>query len=142
VTGKRRADARHASRPWHERTPLVVGASIGVLIVIGLLYFAVSAVAPNYDQPPRLPAQYIEPTNTVTTAGTATTTASTITSTVPPQTSEIDNPTSGTSTSDTSTTTTTTSVSITQSRRNHYGGDPRWPYPLPPSAHTTVLPQH
>lgn len=118
----------------------MVGASIAALIVIALLYFAVTWVVRNYNQPPVPPAQYIEPTNTVTRISTTTTTP-TITSTVPPQTSEIDNPTPDSSTSgssDTSATdtssspttpTTTTSVSITQSRHSHYGPDPNWQRP-------------
>jgi cytoskeletal protein RodZ len=147
VTGKRRGEAPRASRPWHERTPLVLGASIAALLVIALLYFAVSFVDRNYNPPPRAPSQYIEPTDTTATAtataSTAITTTPTITSTVPPQTSEIDNPTSQTSSSDTSTTsTTTTSVSITQSRRSHYGPDARWPYPMRPAPNTVVPPQH
>ena len=147
MTGKRRADARHAARPWHERTPLVIGASVAALAVIALLYFTATWVMRNSNQPPTPPTQYLEPTDTVTRSATTTaTTTPTITSTVPPQTTEIENPTpeSGTSgSSDTSPTTptTTTSVSITQSRHNHYDTDRRWPYPLRPTPHTTVLPQ-
>ena len=142
MTGKRRADARHAARPWHERTPLVIGASVAALAVIALLYFTVTWVMRNSNQPPAPPTQYLEPTDTVTRIGTTTaTTTPTITSTVPPQTTEIANPTpepstsgtsgssdtSATDTSPTTTTpTTTTSVSITQSRHSHYGPDPDW----------------
>lgn len=142
MTGKRRADARHAARPWHERTPLVVGASIAALAVIALLYVTVSWVMRNSNQPPAPPTQYTEPTDTVTKIGTTTaTTTPTITSTVPPQTTEIDNPTAGPSTSGSSDASATTSVSITQSRHNHYDPGQRWPYPLAPTPHATVLPQ-
>lgn len=123
----------------------MIGASIAALAVIALLYVTVSWVMRNSDQPPAPPTQYFEPTDTVTRIGTTTaTTTPTITSTVPPQTTEIDNPTpeSGTSGSSGTSTTTTTSVSITQSRHNHYDTDQRWPYPLRPTSHITVLPQH
>ena len=135
MTGNKHRDT---PRPWHERTPLVVGASLAALIVIALLYFAVSSVSRHYDQPPPAPTQYLGPPGTTTaTARTALATTPTSTTTVPVQTSEIDNPstetstdTSGTETTSTSTSTSEPPTSITQSRHNH-ATDDRQPYPLP-----------
>lgn len=144
MTGNKHRDT---VRPWHERTPLVIGASIGALIVIGLLYWAISAVARHYNQPPPAPTQYVGPPNTTiaTVRTTATATQATPTSTVPIQTSEIDNPstdtsgeTSGTDTSPSSPSTSTSSTSstptsVTQSRHNH-ATDGR-AYPSAPGRH-------
>ncbi|MGB8402588.1 MAG: hypothetical protein WCE30_00770 [Mycobacterium sp.] len=127
-------DDDELSRPWHERTPQVLGASVAALIVIGLLYFAASCVSRHYDQPPPAPSQYIQPNQTTALGTTTTTTTNTITSTVPPQTSEID-----VSTPDTSATT-TTSTSITQSRQSHYGPNATAPQPRS-SPHITVYPR-
>ncbi len=123
-------------RPWHERTPHVVGASIAALIAIGLLYFAGAWLTRHYNQPQPPPVPVIVETPG-TSASAASTTSSTTTSssTTPPSTTDIDLP------SSTDTTTTSTETSITQSRQSHPTSNPRWPYPLPPRSHTTVLPQ-
>lgn len=123
-------------RPWHERTPHVVGASIAALIAIGLLYFAGAWLTRHYNQPQPAPVPVIVETPG-TSASAASTTSSTTTSssTTPPSTTDIDLPLT------TDTTTPTTETSITQSRQSHPTSDPRWPYPFTSRPHTTVLPQ-
>jgi hypothetical protein len=92
---------------WHERTSTVVGASIGALLALFIMYFAVSCVAQEFNTPNEGPQYFIDPggssssqffSNSNSTSSTSTT--STITSTSPPMTSDI-NPgdTSGTTTS-------------------------------------------
>ncbi|MDR3659508.1 MAG: hypothetical protein P4L86_03675 [Mycobacterium sp.] len=126
-------------RPWHERTPHVVGASIAALIAIAVLYFAATWLTRHYNQPAPPPVPVIVDSDTPhTTAGTTTSSSTTSSSTTPPSTTDIDLP---LTTDTTSGTTATTPTSITQSRHANTPSDPRWPYPLPPSQHTTVLPQ-
>ncbi len=124
-------------RPWHERTPHVVGASIAALIAIGLLYFAGAWLTRHYNQPQPAPVPVIIDSSTTpgTAASTTTSSATTSSSTTPPSTTEIDLPPA------TDTTTTSTETSITQSRQSHTTTDPRWPYPFTSRPHTTVLPQ-
>lgn len=123
-------------RPWHERTPHVVGASIAALIAIGLLYFAGAWLTRHYNQPQPAPVPVIvDSSTTQQTAASTTMSSTTSSSTTPPSTTDIDLP------SSTDTTTTSTETSITQSRQSHTTPDPRWPYPFTSRPHTTVLPQ-
>ncbi len=123
-------------RPWHERTPHVVGASIAALTAIALLYFAGSWLTRHYNQPqpPPVPVIVDDSGHSSTTAMT-TTPSSTSYASTPPSTTDIDLP------LPTDTTTTSTETSITQSRQSHPTTDPRWPYPFTSRPHTTVLPQ-
>jgi cytoskeletal protein RodZ len=94
--------------PWHEHTPTVVGASVAALLALGILYFLISTVARQFNEPDQAPSYYVDPGSSSSSSRTsATTTTETITSTVPPVTTEI-NP---GDTSSTSTTTTTTDTS-------------------------------
>ncbi|MUL47780.1 hypothetical protein FZI85_26055 [Mycobacterium sp. CBMA293] len=126
-------------RPWHERTPHVVGASIAALIAIALLYFAATWLTRHYNQPAPPPVPVIVDNSTTPhTAASTTSATTTSSSTTPPSTTDIDLP----LTTDTTTSTTpTTETSITQSRQSHTTNDPRWPYPFTSRPHTTVLPQ-
>lgn len=122
-------------RPWHERTPHVVGASLAALAAIALLYFAGSWLVRHNNQPqtPPVPVIVDDSGHPSTTAVTTSTPTSTSYSSVTPSTTDIDVPptTDTTTTSPTSTpsgdsTTTSrtpkTSTSITQSRRTHPPG--------------------
>jgi hypothetical protein len=91
--------------PWHEHTPTVVGASVAALLALAILYFLISTVARQFNEPDPAPSYYVDPGSSSSYSRTsATTTTETITSTVPPDTTEI-NP--GDTSSTTSTTTTT-----------------------------------
>jgi hypothetical protein len=118
-------------RPWHERTPHVIGASIAALIAIALLYFAATWLIGHYNQPtpPPVPVIVDSPASPATTA--ATTTTSSSYATTPPSTTDIDLPLTTETTSGT-TPTTSTPTSITQSRHMH---SPET------TQHTTVYPQ-
>jgi hypothetical protein len=86
---------------WHERTSTVVGASVAALLALAILYFLISTVARQFNQPDQAPGYYVDPGSSSSFSRSATTTTTgTITSTVPPVTTEI-NP------GDTATTTTT-----------------------------------
>ena len=90
---------------WHERTSTVVGASVAALLALAILYFLISTVARQFNQPDPAPGYYVDPGSSSSNSLSATTTTTeTITSTVPPVTTEI-NP------GDTSSTTTTTTTS-------------------------------
>ncbi|MDH6243234.1 hypothetical protein [Mycobacterium sp. OTB74] len=133
---REREREREPERPWHERTPLVLGASIAALAAIALIYFAVSYLSRQYEQPKPPPpvisdnAPWAPATIRTTTTQS---TSQTNTSVIAPSTSEIENPISGTpsdtdtgesTTSGSTTTTTTTSTSVTESRPNHSGPAP------------------
>lgn len=93
--------------PWHEHTPTVVGASVAALLALAILYFLISTVARQFNEPDPAPSYYVDPGSSSSLSRTsATTTTETITTTVPPVTTEI-NP--GDTSSTTSTTTTDTS---------------------------------
>lgn len=126
-------------RPWHERTPHVVGASIAALAVIALLYFAGSWLMRhnNQPQPPPVPVVVDDTGRSAQTTMTTTTSPSSSYVSTTPSTTDIDMPPTDTTTS----TTTSTETSITQSRQSHPTSDPRWPYPFTSRPHTTVLPQ-
>jgi hypothetical protein len=90
--------------PWHERTPTVVGASIAALLALALLYFLISTVARQFNEPAQTPQYYLDPGDSSSSyrRSTTTTTTETITSTVPPITTEI-NPTDTSTSSSTDT---------------------------------------
>lgn len=89
---------------WHERTSTVVGASVAALLALAILYFLISTVARQFNEPDPAPGYYVDPGSSSSFSLSATTTTTeTITSTVPPVTTEI-NP------GDTATTTTTTTT--------------------------------
>ena len=106
---------------WHERTSTVVGASVGALAVIALLWFAISYVTGSSDEPPPPASQYyVPPSDSGTTTTTTATSTETITSTSPPMTSDI-NPgdTNTTTTSGTSSPSTDTTTSFNPSNLPH-----------------------
>ncbi|WP_237570479.1 hypothetical protein [Mycolicibacterium lacusdiani] len=98
---------------WHERTSTLLAASVGAVAVIAVVYFLISALVRDSDDPG--PAQqYFTDTTTsgsrTPSSGSATTTTGTVTSTSPPMTTDINDPnapptppTSGTETSGTET---------------------------------------
>ncbi len=103
-------DSKDDEPAWHERTSTVVGASVGAIAAIGLLWLVISYVAGGSDDPPPASQYYLEPSASGSSSAAAKTTTgtATITSTSPPVTTDI-NPgdtstTSGTDTSSTSTT--------------------------------------
>lgn len=94
---------------WHERTSTVVGASIGALAAIGLLWLAISWMVGGSDEPSPASQYFLEPSASGTSPTfTTTSTTETITSTSPPMTTDID-PGDTSSTSTTPSTDTTTS---------------------------------
>ncbi|MCW2550696.1 MAG: hypothetical protein JWR78_477 [Mycobacterium sp.] len=108
MTPDRRDDSRNDEPAWHERTSTVVGASVGALAVIGLLWLLISYVAGGSDDPPPGSQYFLEPS--VSGSSTELTTSTeTITSTSPPLTTDI-NPGETSTTSGTDTTTTSTST--------------------------------
>ncbi|MBJ7385441.1 MAG: hypothetical protein JHC55_13245 [Mycolicibacterium sp.] len=97
---------------WHERTSTLLAASVGAVAVIAVVYFLISALVRDSDDPG--PAQqYFTDTTTsgsrTPASGSGTTTTGTVTSTSPPMTTDINDPnappppTSGTETSGTET---------------------------------------
>jgi len=105
------ADHDEDEAPWHERTSTVVGASVGAIAVIGLLWLLISYVVGGSDDPGTTSQYYPDPTfsDRSSAATTETTSTETITSTSPPVTTDIDPGATTTSGTDTSTTPTTTS---------------------------------
>ncbi|MDT7763290.1 MAG: hypothetical protein QOC63_2710 [Mycobacterium sp.] len=95
--------------PWYNRTPAVVGASLLGLVVIGILIFAVTFVARQFNEPEQAPLNFVEPSFSATApvSSSMPTTTATVTSTSPPVTTDIDGPSStsssGTSSGNTST---------------------------------------
>jgi hypothetical protein len=80
---------------WHERTSTLLAASVGAVAVIAVVYFLISALVRDSDDPG--PAQqYFTDTTTsgsrTPSSGTATTTTGTVTSTSPPMTTDINDP--------------------------------------------------
>lgn len=79
--------------PWYNRTPEVIGASVVAVLVIGILVFAVTFVARQFNESPQAPQYYVEPSFSATATSTSSpTTTQTITSTSPPVTSDINGP--------------------------------------------------
>jgi hypothetical protein len=78
--------------PWHERTSTLVGASVAALLALGILYFLISTVARQFNEPDPAPQYYVDPgggSSSFSRTATTTTTTETITSTVPPVTTEM-----------------------------------------------------
>ncbi|KUI02623.1 hypothetical protein [Mycobacterium sp. IS-3022] len=85
--------AEGASQPWHNRTPLVVGASAVALAVVAVLILAITYLSRHFSEPEEAPLNFVEPTFSATPPPVDTpTTTQTITSTSPPQTTEIGGP--------------------------------------------------
>ena len=105
------ADHDEDEPAWHERTSTVVGASVGAIAVIGLLWLLISYVVGGSDDPGTTSQYYPDPSfsDRSSAATTETTSTETITSTSPPVTTDIDPGATTTSGTDTSTTPTTTS---------------------------------
>jgi cytoskeletal protein RodZ len=124
VTGDRDDDS--GRRPWHERTSIVIGASVAGLVVIGILFLVASYVTKEYNRPEQAPQSFVdEPSGsssaTYSYSSSATSTTEIITSTSPPVTTDI-NPgdettTSSTSSTDTTSSGTSTSTTTTTTRR-------------------------
>jgi len=110
----RDADHDEDEPPWHERTSTVVGASVGAIAVIGILYLLISYLFGGSDEP-GTPQYYPDPSfserSSETTTGSPgeTTSTETITSTSPPVTTDINPGDTTTSSTDTTSTTPTTS---------------------------------
>ncbi|WP_173007857.1 hypothetical protein [Mycolicibacterium sp. P1-18] len=107
------ADHDEDERPWHERTSTVVGASVGAIAIIGVLYLLISYMVGGSDEPGSDQQYYPAPSFSDRSAAstTSSTSTETITSTSPPVTTDI-NPgdtTTSSSTDTTSSTPTTTS---------------------------------
>ncbi|WP_079924912.1 hypothetical protein [Mycobacterium sp. AT1] len=105
------ADHDEDEPPWHERTSTVVGASVGAIAVIGLLWLLISYVVGGSDEPGTTSQYYPDPSfsDRSSAATTSSSSTETITSTSPPVTTDIDpgdTTTSGTDTTSTSPTTT------------------------------------
>jgi hypothetical protein len=79
--------------PWHNSTPMVLGASAIGIGVIAALVAAVMLVTPGSNKPTQPPLNFVEPSFSASQTSTPTTTA-TITSTVAVSTTDI-NPTPG-----------------------------------------------
>ncbi|MCV7133548.1 hypothetical protein H7J06_11185 [Mycobacterium hodleri] len=127
----RDADHDEDELAWHERTSTVVGASIGAIAVIGVLYLLISYMVGGSDEPGNSPQYYPDPSFSERTsaATTSTTSTETITSTSPPLTTDI-NPgdTTTSSTDTTSSTPTTTSFdpsNLPRTRTSSTYGDGR-----------------
>ncbi|HYO03452.1 MAG TPA: hypothetical protein VET27_16910 [Mycobacterium sp.] len=96
-------DSREDEPAWHERTSTVVGASVGALAVIGLLWLVISYVVGGSNDPEPASQYFLEPSVTGSSfSSTSTTSTETITSTSPPITTDI-NPGDTTTTSSTDT---------------------------------------
>lgn len=126
MTGDRDDDLEE--RPWHERTSTVVGASVGGLVLLAILFFAGSCVSRTFNEPEQTPQYFLdEPgTSSSTRSSSATTATETVTSTSPPMTTDI-NPgesttTSSTSGTDTSTSSTSSSPTTTRTRETESDG--------------------
>lgn len=109
-----RDDDHRVGPAWHERTSTLAGASLAAVVVLALLYFLISTMVREFDDPAPVQQYFLDPTTSgsVRVDDTSTTTTSTITSTVPPVTSDINDPNAPTTTSGTD----TSSTSPTQGR--------------------------
>ena len=106
----RDADHDEDETPWHERTSTVVGASVGAIAVIGLLWLLISYVVGGPDDPGTTSQYYPAPSFSERSSASSTSSSSTetITSTSPPVTTDIDPGATTTSGTDTTSTTPTT----------------------------------
>ncbi|MDT5151357.1 MAG: hypothetical protein QOI01_3090 [Mycobacterium sp.] len=103
-----------AEPAWHERPSTLAGVSVAALIVLGILFWGVSCVAQQVNDPAPAPQYYLDPSTsgggTSASSSSTTTTTETITSTSPPVTTDIEpGDTSATTPTTTSSTDTTTS---------------------------------
>ena len=119
-----------AEPAWHERTSTVVGASVGAIAVIGVVYLLVSYLFGGSDEPGGNSQYYPDPSfsERSSAATTSTTSTETITSTSPPVTTDInpgDTTTSGTDTSSTPTTTSFDPSNLPRTRTSTTYGDGR-----------------
>jgi hypothetical protein len=114
----RDADHDEDEPPWHERTSTVVGASVGAIAVIGVLYLLISYLVGGSDESGTTSQYYPDPSVSERSSASSTglpgetTSTETVTSTSPPVTTDInpgDTTTSSTDTTTSSTPTTTTS---------------------------------
>lgn len=105
------ADHDEDEPAWHERTSTVVGASVGAIAIIGVLYLLISYMVGGSDDPGTTSQYYPDPSfsDRSSAATTSSTSTETITSTSPPVTTDIDPGATTTGGTDTSTTPTTTS---------------------------------
>lgn len=103
-----RDETRDDARPepaWHEKTSTLAGASVAAIVVLALLYFLISTMAREFNDPEPVRQYFIEPTTSGSQRPSgSSTTSQTITSTVPPVTSDI-NPGESTTSSSTETST-------------------------------------
>lgn len=98
---------------WHERTSTLAGVSLAAVVVLALLYFLISTMVREFDEPAPVQQYFLDPSTSGSfrPSDTESTTTQTITSTSPPVTSDINDPnappttttTSGTDTSGPST---------------------------------------
>jgi cytoskeletal protein RodZ len=93
---------------WHEKTSTLAGASLAALVVLGLLYFLISTVVRQFDEPAPVQQYFLDTSTTGSPrssyGGATSSTTETITSTSPPVTTDIGAP-GETTTSGTDTTT-------------------------------------
>lgn len=108
------SDAEPAEPPWHEKTSTLLAASLAAVVVLALVYFLVSTMVREFDDPQPVQQYFLDPTTSGTErpSGSTTTTTQTITSTSPPITSDINPGDTTTSSTDTSTSTSTRRPSI------------------------------
>lgn len=111
VTGDRPDEPREPA--WHERTSTLLGASVAAIAAIAVVYFLVSSLVRQFDEPDPQQQYFLDPSSSrsATTSDTATTTTQTITSTSPPVTTDINDPNAPSSTSGTDTSTSGTDTS-------------------------------
>ncbi len=93
-SGEFDGEARGApSQPWHNRTPVVIGASVLALAVIGILVLTITYMSRQFGESEQAPMNFVEPSFSATSPRSdAATTTQTITSTSPPETTEIGGP--------------------------------------------------
>jgi hypothetical protein len=123
VTSERDADQRADTKtepPWHEQTSTLAIASVAALIALGILYFLISTLARQFNEPDQAPQYYVDPggSSSFSHTSSTTTTSETITSTVPPVTTELNPGDTPTSTTTSSTDTTSTNTNLPSTHRS------------------------
>jgi cytoskeletal protein RodZ len=117
--GDDEGDDARVEPAWHERTSTLVGASIAAVAVLALLYFLISTVVREFNEPEPAQEYFLDPGGSSSTyrthSSSTTTTTQTVTSTSPPVTSDINIPGEPTTPSTTSGSETTTSPSSSPS---------------------------
>ncbi len=83
------ADRETPPVPWHNRTSMVLGASVAALAAIALIVTSVSYVARQFSEPTQAPINYVGPFTSTENGSATPTTTGTITSTRPPVTTDI-----------------------------------------------------